>query len=291
MTVESEVDLGSTFTVIIPCTIVSSPLDRPGPPRQDPASGTHRRAAILIAEDNEINRELVNQMLSRLGHDSNTVGNGREALTAAQRSLFDLILMDIQMPEMDGVAAAKAIRALPGAHGRIPIIALTANAMVGDRERYLAEGFDDYLAKPLHLHALQGIVARWTEHPASPANGAEPVAPLDHRHLAAVKQVMPDGDFAGLIESLPREIDALVDRTQYAIRANDADGVRMAMRALHDSAREFGLRELAALSDRLAADTVDLAQIVEHTGAIQTAVARAKSALETFHAPRRDSSE
>jgi len=160
--VQSETNVGSTFTVILPCVIVASPLDRPAILAHGLASTTQRPASILIAEDNDINRELVIQMLARLGHEGTTVSNGREALAAAAVKVFDLILMDIQMPEMDGLSAATAIHALPRPHRDVPIVAVTANAMVGDRERYLAAGFDDYLAKPLHLDELQAIVARWT---------------------------------------------------------------------------------------------------------------------------------
>jgi CheY-like chemotaxis protein len=132
---------------------------------------------ILIAEDNAINRELATQMLARLGLSATTVANGREAVAAAAAEPFDLILMDIQMPEMDGMTAAAAIRALPGAAGQIPIVAVTANAMLGDRERYLAAGFDDYLAKPLRLEDLSETIARWTAQlPPMPAGDAPPAA-------------------------------------------------------------------------------------------------------------------
>src|SRR5262249_9552915 len=152
---------------------------------RDPAPGNNRRASILIAEDNDINRELVTQMLARLGHDGTTVGNGREALAAAKRGMFDLILMDIQMPEMDGGSAAAAVRGLPGAHGGAPMVAVTANAMVGDRERYLATGFDDYLAKPLHLDGLQDVIARWTQVATAPINGdGERLLALDPQRTA-----------------------------------------------------------------------------------------------------------
>jgi PAS domain S-box-containing protein len=286
--VESTMDVGSTFTVLLPCGIVAAPLDRPAAMPRDPASGMHRRASILIAEDNDINRELVMQMLARLGHNATTAGNGREALTAAQGRAFDLILMDIQMPEMDGVSAAAAIRALPGIHGGTPIVAVTANAMVGDRERYLAAGFDDYLAKPLHLGELQEVIARWTDGPTWPVNGgAEQAVALDRRRAAELKTTMSDIDFAALAERLPRDIDAQTDRAQHAIRANDVDGVRVALRALHDLATGFGLRELAALSARLAAEPAGLAQIVEHTGAMQDVVSRAKSAIDELRAPSR----
>ena len=292
--VQSTLNAGSTFTVILPCMIVGSPLDRPMAIRRDLTAGMHRRASILIAEDNDINRELVIQMLARLGHDAATAGNGREALAAAQATVFDLILMDIQMPEMDGLSAAAAIRTLPGAHGSTPIVAVTANAMVGDRERYLAAGFDDYLAKPLHLDRLQDVVARWTDgaswQPGDGAGAERPVL-LDHQRAAELRMVMPAPDFAALAERLLKEIDAQIDRAEHAIRANDIDGVRVAFHALHEAAAEFGLRELAALSAELAEGTADLDHMVEQSVAVQTAVARAKSAIAALLASSRDPKE
>jgi PAS domain S-box-containing protein len=288
--VQSTVDAGSVFTVILPCTIVASPLDRPAPMPRDQALGARRQASVLIAEDNDINRELVIQMLARLGHEATTASNGREALKAAQAGLFDLILMDIQMPEMDGLSAAAAIRALPGGHGSAPIVAVTANAMVGDRERYLAAGFDDYLAKPLHLDQLQDVVTRWTDGPSwHPDNGGGARAvTLDRRHVAEIMATTSGADFAALAERLPKEIDAQIDRVEHAIRANDIDGVRVAFRALHDAAADFGLRELASLSAEIADDTGELDRMIEHSAAIQGAVARAKSAIGDLLAVSRD---
>jgi PAS domain S-box-containing protein len=277
VTVESTGESGSTFTVILPCTIVSSPLDRPVVLPRDATPDPHRRTSILVAEDNDINRELVMQMLSRLGHDATTVANGREALTAAQARTFDVILMDIQMPEMDGVSAAAAIHALPRPHGATPIVAVTANAMVGDRERYLAAGFDDYLAKPLHLNELQEVIARWTF-------AALESTTLDQRRVRALREAMAEADFAALLEALPLEIDGQIDRMQTAINANDLAGARAALRALHEAAADLGLHELAALSVRLTGDTIALAEVAAHTGAMQDAAARAKAAIRALYA-------
>ena len=194
--VQSTINAGSTFTVILPCTIIASPLARPAAMPRDPEHGAHPRASILIAEDNDINRELVTQMLARLGHEGVTATNGREALTAAQGRAFDLILMDIQMPEMDGVSAAAAIRALPGAHGGAPIVAVTANAMVGDRERYMAAGFDDYLAKPLHLDQLQEVIARWTHKPHEPAEQTSVQPVMDPARVTVLKGSLSAAELA-----------------------------------------------------------------------------------------------
>ncbi|HET6621487.1 MAG TPA: ATP-binding protein [Dongiaceae bacterium] len=291
--VQSDVAVGSTFTVMLPCGVAASPLGRSVAPVRGRNSGAEPRAAILVAEDNDINRELVIQMLARLGHHATTASNGREALTAAQARAFDLILMDIQMPEMDGLSAAAAIRALPGEHGGSPIVAVTANAMVGDRERYLEAGFDDYLAKPLHLNQLQEVIARWTNGQSglAPDGAGEAPVTLDRRRTAQIKSAMSESDFAALAERLPKEVDLQIARAGHAIRANDLDGVRVAFRTLHDAAADFGLRELAALSAQIADDTADLDRAIECSATVQEAAARAKSAIDGLLAPAADAKE
>ena len=111
--------------------------------------------AILLAEDNPVNQKLASRLLEKLGHSVTTVSDGRQAVEAFGRGAFDLVLMDIQMPEMNGFEAAVEIRKAQHASGRrVPIIALTAHAMKGDEERCLAAGMDDYLAKPIHAAEL-----------------------------------------------------------------------------------------------------------------------------------------
>jgi CheY-like chemotaxis protein len=103
---------------------------------------------ILLAEDNEINARLALRILNRAGHSVRVAKDGEQAVKAFEEGDWDLVLMDVQMPVVDGVEAARKIRLLPGGEST-PIIALTANAMSGDRERYLAAGMNDYLSKPL----------------------------------------------------------------------------------------------------------------------------------------------
>lgn len=110
---------------------------------------------ILVAEDNLINQKLAVKLLQKQGHTSLVANNGKEALDAWERQPFDAILMDMMMPEMDGVTATKQIRAREEGTGRrIPIIAMTANVMVGDRERCLEAGMDEYIPKPVDVSKL-----------------------------------------------------------------------------------------------------------------------------------------
>ena len=126
-----------------------------------PAAGMPPGLRILVAEDNEFNQELEVSLLKRWGHVPMLVGDGKAALAAWEREPFDLILMDVQMPEMDGFAATKAIRARESAaNTHVPIIALTAHAMKGDRERCLAAGMDAYVSKPIRAAEFFEITAR-----------------------------------------------------------------------------------------------------------------------------------
>jgi len=105
---------------------------------------------VLLVEDNLINQKVAQKLLERAGHTVTIAGNGREALTVLSDSVFDLVLMDVAMPEMDGLEATQAIRLREeGKPSRMPIVAFTAHAMVGDRERCLAAGMDAYVTKPV----------------------------------------------------------------------------------------------------------------------------------------------
>ncbi len=116
---------------------------------------------VLLAEDNAVNRTLATRLLQKHGHTVVVVENGRQALDALERETVDLVLMDVQMPEMDGLEATAAIREKEKKTGHhLPIIALTAHAMKGDREKCLAAGTDDYLTKPIRTADLFAAVER-----------------------------------------------------------------------------------------------------------------------------------
>jgi CheY-like chemotaxis protein len=119
-----------------------------------------RGLRVLVAEDDIVSQMVVRAVLDNLGHSCDVVDNGKEAVAQLQKAAYDLVLMDIQMPGMDGVTAARAIRALPRALGRIPIVALTANAMIEDRAAYLAAGMNDYVSKPVSAKRLARAMTR-----------------------------------------------------------------------------------------------------------------------------------
>jgi len=157
LTVESEPGVGSTFTLRVPVTLVRNREETPLSSTPSFAPGPALR--VLVAEDNAVNQKVIALMLGRLGHRVDTVANGAEAIEAVERAPYDVVLMDVQMPEIDGLAATRAIRAMP-AHRRVPIVALTANVFAEDRARCTEAGMTDFLAKPVRREALITLLAR-----------------------------------------------------------------------------------------------------------------------------------
>jgi CheY-like chemotaxis protein len=150
------------------------------PPVVDPPRQARRPLRVLVAEDNVINQLLIRRLIEKAGHEVLVVGNGREALAMLETHRFDVVFMDVQMPELDGMAATAEIRrreAITGA-ARLPVIALTANAMTGDRERYLDGGMDGYLSKPVNIREVAALLERLAvEGRAAPVDARGAFAP------------------------------------------------------------------------------------------------------------------
>ncbi|MCD6061634.1 MAG: putative Histidine kinase (modular protein), partial [Moraxellaceae bacterium] len=156
----STVGSGSAFWVSLPFPLRDAG-ERPLPPDCAADSGARIHGRILVVEDNPTSQKLTVVLLQRLGCRVDVAGNGREAVQAMGRLPYDLVFMDCDMPVMDGFDATRAIRALPGAAGRVPIVALTAGAVAGDRERCFAAGMDDFLGKPVRPQELEQKVRSW----------------------------------------------------------------------------------------------------------------------------------
>ena len=206
---------------------------------------------ILLAEDNPVNQQVATAMLLKRGHHVDVVANGREAVDAVGAERYDLVLMDIQMPEMDGFEATAQIRALPQG-GTLPIIALTAHALSGERERCLARGMTGYLAKPFKAHELFAVVE------GRGADGAEAAAPAPPPvDVAAFRRTMEeagaaeavDGILATFIETLPQRLDALAAATA----GDTAEPIERAAHAFKSAAATIGARHLAALLEQIEA--------------------------------------
>jgi len=174
---------GSTFTVGLRLPRAAATEDRARAARTDGAGAAGgdaplrplRALRVLVAEDNAVNQMLVQAALHQVGHQAVVVPDGALAVRAAAEGGYDVVLMDMQMPQMDGLQATRAIRALPGVAGRVPIIAMTANARAEDRRACLAAGMDEHLGKPVDLDALSAILRAVAEgQPSRP--GSLPVA-------------------------------------------------------------------------------------------------------------------
>ncbi len=205
-----------------------------------------RRARILLAEDNPTNSLVAKVLLERAGHKVDMVGNGAEAVEAVRRFPYDFVLMDVSMPEMDGLEATAAIRSLPGGKADIPIVALTAYAMKGDRERFLAAGMDDYLTKPATREDMLEVIERWTGKGAD--RKAAVLAKIEREtdpnlDLAALARLAEDTDPAvmpDLIRSFLADAGARRDKIFEATKRQDFRTLGYETHTLGNSAYTFG---------------------------------------------------
>ncbi|WP_419903309.1 ATP-binding protein [Kiloniella sp.] len=179
---ESSFGKGSIFWFTIPLEVAKSagiPSTIPESANQNDtknfiATPPENPLQILVAEDNKINQMLLLKFLSKRGHNTEIAVNGAEALDIVKTNTPDIILMDIQMPEMDGIEATRAIRSLGGDKAEVPIIAVTANAMKGDRDSYIAAGMNDYVAKPVDFKKLMDVINTYTDSTEPEKSSDEP---------------------------------------------------------------------------------------------------------------------
>jgi PAS domain S-box-containing protein len=254
-----------------------------------------RQLRVLLAEDNVVNQRVAVRLLERAGHAVTVVGTGREAITALARQRFDLVLMDVQMPEMNGLEATALIRREEQAAGRhVPIIAMTAHAMKGDRERCLQAGMDGYVAKPVRAHDLFEAVARiipseavaggrWTvdgTEPSSPSTVHRPPSTLDEAEL--LDRV--GGDRALLRDIVSMFLDAsprsLAELREAAARG-DAAALHRQAHTFKGMVGHFGATEAveAALRLETMGGDGDLAGADAACAALEVAVARLRPEL------------
>ncbi len=219
---------------------------------------------ILVAEDNPANQRLTELMLQRMGCRMDLVADGYEALGAATGFRYDLILMDVQMPRMDGTEAARRIRQLPPPHGSVPIVALTANAFASDRDNSLGAGMDDFLAKPLTFEALRAALLKWLPRhfpaatPWSAADGSSPdrsTAPDDativadvaaiRRTLEEMATLLDAASAQKFIELIRKDWPKTLQQAEAHLRGGEWDGLSRRAHYLAGSALQMGASGIA----------------------------------------------
>jgi len=261
-------------------------------PTNVPATGA--RGKVLLVEDNLINQQVALGILQIQGYGVTVVNNGREALDAYAQDPFDLILMDCHMPEMDGFEATREIREREKASGtRVPIVALTANAMAQDREACLSAGMDDHLAKPFSIFTLQNMLDRWMPRASTQPAAAEPAARtpakgagvLERQVLDELSKVRTNGkpELLGRVINLYlAESPKLMQKLKQAVAAGDAPEIARCAHSLKSSSANVGAKALSRHCEEIEtsarrADTAEaprtLAKAEAEHGRVQTALA------------------
>lgn len=263
---------------------------------------SEQETTLLLAEDNAINQKVAVKALEKLGYGVEVAANGREALEALDRDRHAAVLMDVQMPEMDGYEATAGIRRQEGGGARrTPIIAMTANAMAGDREKALAAGMDDYITKPFRAEELETTLHRWLpqgreeshepatataeESPVVPAIPEAAEAPLDPEVLASLRQLQQDtGEdiLSELIGMFLEDAPSQIEEIRQALREADPQSLEHTAHALKGTSGTMGAIRMSAISSELqdvgrSGDLSDASGKVAH---LEGEFVQAKAALE-----------
>lgn len=219
-----------------------------------------RTGRVLVAEDNEANRLLALKQLERLGMQAEAVADGEEAVAAISQSVYDLVLMDCNMPRLNGFAATRRIRELEMATGgHTLIVAMTAGAMEGDQAACLAAGMDDYLCKPVMMSDLQEMIVRWLAskdpardaqvHGASGTEGAaDGGSAVDAGTFEAFRTSLGDDDFvASFVDTFLSQLSVRLESLDASAAAGDGPGLRFVAHTLKSTSAMLGAARLAQL--------------------------------------------
>jgi len=267
--------LRDTLARILGAQSAVPPAATPAPPKPgklDPTTAQRLPMRVLLCEDNVINQKVALRLLQQLGYRADVAQNGLEALAAIERQPYDLVFMDLQMPEMDGLAATQAIRerqktARPAPHfdRRIVIVAMTASAMQSDRDRCLAAGMDDYLAKPIRPEDIRRVVERWgpvfqQAQTAAAAPAADPPPGQQSESEPAVDfdrlMEFAEGDLNNLQELVTLYIQQTtqqINQLRTALAAGNAAEVRRVAHSCAGASATCGMRRITPMLRRMEA--------------------------------------
>ena len=240
-------------------TSAKSPAEKTAAPKPSVDQPAHQPLQILVCDDNPINQKVAARILQQLNYKPDVSANGREALEALDKKKYDMILMDVMMPELDGLEATREIRnrqknrVSKNYESRIIIIAMTAQAMQGDREKCLAAGMDDYLAKPIRPSDVRGMIAKWNTQQDSPdmktpavETPLTPELPVDMDRLTDLaggdKKMLHD-----LVDLFYRQTTKQLAQLEAAVRENKPDEVRHWAHSSKGASATMGMAPLAAI--------------------------------------------
>ena len=296
ISVESEPGAGAIFVVAVT-------LDRAHAPIATEVEAPFTAVTplrILLAEDHPVNRQVALGLLARQGHAVDVVADGAAAVEAARGGSYDVILMDVHMPVMDGIEASRIIRGFSGAAGRAPIVGLSASVLKEETELCFAAGMDEFLAKPIDPPALSRVLARLGTAAATTAAATPPAPPpaapsapaadtlLDTMYLSALVDALGTERVAALAEALPEEIEPHERRLMTAAPGTDPTTLRPAAHALKGVAANLGLAALAGLAGTIeeAAVAGDATRVAKLCLELSPCRAVSLTALRRFLTPR-----
>ncbi len=234
-------------------------VDQPPPVR---SAQLQYQGRVLLAEDNAVNLSVAKKMLERLGLSCDVAVDGLQALAAIEQEPFDLVFMDCQMPRMDGYEATRSIRIRESMHKlpRLPVVAMTANAMAGDRQKCLDAGMDDYLSKPINAPKVQGILNQWLPSQQRPEpRAAEPAAmptaeprgraidessPIDRQIIEELREVMEE-EFDGLLQTYLETAPNFLDQLEQGAGSGDVERMVLPAHSLKSSSANVGALRLS----------------------------------------------
>ena len=272
--------------------VTQATLMRRGSERAQVEPGALLHVRVLLVEDNAVNQQVATAMLEQLGARVDVAADGKEALEQVALLPYDLIFMDCEMPEMDGYAATAEIRRREDGGRRIPIVAMTAHAMEGDREQCLAAGMDDYITKPVSPAAIGAVVRRWVR-TSGARNAAAPAetqpAALDAARIAQLRATLGRGDgaqFRRLVETFLGDTGVRLGELRQCLNRKDAAMVRRLAHTLRGSCLSLGalrMTEVASALERVSAQGDGAAaSLVDQ---LEAEFRRAESALVTLLEP------
>ncbi len=290
ITATSEAGDGSTFRFSIrvrPPQSTPEPAPEPAAPAPQPAASLH----LLLAEDNDINRMLISTMLTRMGHRVDAVGDGRAVLAALQGKAYDLLLLDMEMPILDGGSTARAIRRSPGPVAQMPIVGISADALPEHRDRHMAAGLDAYMTKPIEWDALGALILEMASRPRTPRpipaaaapadqDGLHGVPLLDRVKLSELRLALGAESLESMLRLMPetslRELSAI----RAAFQGDRPRDLRQAAHTLTGLAANFGAPRLAAIARALNEHHADPERVASLLPLLEATVADTNRLIE-----------